>query len=153
MNLYYSHIVEVLNKNVGITREELYKISGITSKRAFITEINYLLATDRITTLHERLVYAPKVLYLYEIDDQLQEVVSCYQLNFVPTELLKSELGFITEGPEHEYSFEYALEIAGYEIKEEKKHIFENSNNIVFNYAKFKYVLKAEYLFLKQEFI
>ena len=91
------------------------------------------------------LIYSPRVLFLYEYDEQNNEITGSYQLNYLPSEILGKEFCYTNKGSESEDNLEYELQITGYEIREEHKHIFEKPNNIAFNFNRFKYYLWAKY--------
>ena len=152
MDLYYNHIVDILTKNVGISRDELYIKSGIKSKWEFVREINRLLSEFRITKEYDLYRYSPRVLILAEIDEVNDCVARIINLNYLPNEVLRKELNYKNIRTEPEYGLDYELEITGYEISKEYKSFFEINNDISLNFDEFKYFLWAKYLFNEIQF-
>ena len=152
MDLYYNHIVDILTKNTGIGRDELYKKSGL-NKRGFVTEINSLLSTCRISNQYDRFKYSPRVLILVEYEKRHGIKTGEFQLNYLPTDVLNRGLNYINSGTEPEDCLEYELEITGYEISEKFKPFFENQSDIILDFNKFKYYLWAKYLYQRDDMI
>lgn len=146
MDQYYNHLVELLVNNIGISRQELYIKSGMSSKRDFISEINQLKACYRITSKCDRHLYSPRVLFIVECDINAKRVTKEISINYLPTDILKNTLGYVSQGVEPEDCLEYELEITGYEIKEEHKPFFEAHNKINFNFRNYKYFLWVKYV-------
>ena len=150
MDLYYSNIVDLLIKNRGISRKDLYKISGIESKREFLTEVNRLEVDREIIKEYDsgivRVKYSPRVLKVLEYEKIYNVRTAEYKINFIPTAVLEKELEYINNGTEPEDCIEFELQIAGLAINEKHKSLFEKQNNITLNFNKFNYYLWAEYL-------
>ena len=150
MNLNNSQIVNLLIANRGISRTDLYKISGIENKREFLTEVNRLEADRQIIKEYDsaivRVKYSPRVLKVLEYEKKYSVRTAEYKINFIPTALLEKQLEYINNGTEPEDCIEFELQIAGLAIKEKHKSFFENRNNITLNFDKFNYYLWAEYL-------
>ena len=150
MDLYYNHIVDLLVNNIGIKQLELYKISGIESKREFLTTINRLVADHRIIKQfdHEyiRSRYSPKVLYLWECEKSSDTSIKDYRINFIPTAVLEKELEYVNNGTEQEDCLEFELQITGFQINKKYKSYFENHTGLVLDFDKYKYYLWAQFL-------
>ncbi len=147
MDIYYNSIIEILSKNKGISREELFIKSGIKSKREFLNEINRLLSEHRISNWHDRLRYSPKILTLIEADKMYSIKTSEIRLNFIPTIVLEKELEYVNYGTEQEDCLEFELQITGYELLEKYKTIIEKNNNLNLEYTKYKYYLWSQFLY------
>ena len=143
---YYNHIIEILVENIGISRDELYTKSGL-SKREFVTEIDSLLSSYRISNQYDRLKYSPRVLLLVEYEKRHSIKTGEFQIDYLPTEVLKSELNYINSGTEPEDCLEFELEITGLEINEKFKLFFEEQNDLKLDFDKFKYYFWAKYLY------
>ena len=150
MDLYYSHIVELLVKNIGIKPMELYKISGIESKRDFLKEINQLILSHRIIRKDNyqyiRKRYSPKVLYLWEYEKDSERPTKIHEINFLPTSELEREFGYVNNGTEQEDCLEFELQITGYQITEKHQAYFENHTGLTLNFEKNRYYLWAKFL-------
>jgi len=150
MDLYYSSIVELLVKNIGIKPMELYKISGIESKRNFITEINHLIANHRIIKKDNyqfiRVRYSPKVLYLLEYVKDNERPTKIHEINFLPTSELERLFEYVNNGTEPEDCLEFELQITRYQIKGKYQSYFENHTGIMLDFEKNRYYLWAKFL-------
>ena len=147
MDIYYNSIIEILSKNIGISREELFIKSRINSKREFLNEINRLLSEHRISNRDERLRYSPKILTLVEVDKKYSIKTSETSINFIPTQVLEKELEYINYGTEQEDCLEFELQITGYKLLEKYKTIIEKNNNLKLDYTKYKYYLWSQFLY------
>lgn len=150
MGAYYNHIVDILIKNLGIKPLDLYNISGIESKREFLTEINRLLADHRIIKEYSyefaRFRYSPKMLTLWECEKSCDTLITRHKLNFIPTAVLEKELGYVNNGTEQEDCLEFELQITGYEINDKYKSYFENHTGLVLDFDKYEYYLWTQFL-------
>ena len=151
MNLYHSSIVELLASNIGISRKELYKISGIESKREFLNEMNRLIADHRIVMEysheHFRPRYSPKVLYLSKHVKNSDTEGTEHKINFIPTSVLEKDLEYVNNGTEQEDCLEFELQIAGYPIKAKDKAYFENHTGLTLDFDKNNYYLWGKFLY------
>ena len=151
MNLYHSSIVELLASNIAISRKELYKISGIESKREFLNEINRLIADHRIIMEYSpeyiRGRYSPKVLYLSEHVKDSDTEGKEYKINFIPTSVLKKDLEYVNNGTEQEDCLEFELQIAGYPIQAKDKAYFENHTGLTLDFDENNYYLWGKFLY------
>lgn len=102
MDLYYNPIVDLLTKKIGISRINLYKISGIESKREFLSEVNRLEADRQIIKEYDsgivRIKYSPWVLKILEYEKKYSIRTAEYKINFIPTAVLEKELEYINNG-------------------------------------------------------
>lgn len=150
MDLYYSPIVELLVKNIGIKRTALYEKSGIQNKREFLTEMDRLQADHRVIKEygHEysRFRYSPKVLSLWEHEKCADFSIIKHKINFLHTKVLEKEFEYINNGTEQEDCLEFELQITGYEISEKYKSYFENHTGLLLDFSKYKYYLWAKFL-------
>ncbi len=151
MDLYYNPLVDLLIKNPGITRDELFIKSGMKSKWEFVRKINRLFEEDRMSKEYDLYRYSPKVLILVEKDKNEDCLIRVIDLNYLPTEVLEKELNYEKHGTETENCIEYDLQIAGYEITKENKSFLESYNDIYLNVGEFRYFLWTQYLFRKVE--
>ncbi len=146
----YSHIVELLVKNIGIDSLDLYNISGNKSKREFITEVNFLLANHRIIKQYNpeyiKPRYSPKVLNLSEHEKTSNAQLNKFNINFIPTPVLEKEFGYENNGTEQEDCLEFELQITGYKIRKIHKPYFEKHSGLSLNFDKFNYFLWAQFL-------
>ncbi|MEO6542194.1 MAG: hypothetical protein ABIN74_14420 [Ferruginibacter sp.] len=151
MDLYYSPIVRLLTNNIGISRTDLYKISGIENKRDFLTEMNRLLADKRILIEYSyeyiRGRYSPKTLSLWVHEKNSYSEGTEYKINFIPTAVLEKDLEYVNNGTEQEDCLEFELQIAGYTIKEKHKAYFENLTGRILDFDKNNYSLWGTYLY------
>jgi len=151
IDLYYSHIVNLLANNIGISRTDLYKISGIESKRKFITEISNLLVNHRIIKEYDpeyiRARYSPKVLFLWEYKKSSDAEGTEHKINFIPTAVLEKELEYLNNGTDKEDCLEFELQITGYPIKAKDKSYFENHTGLTLDFDKNNYCLRAKFLY------
>ena len=149
IDLYYITIVDLLTKNIGISRTDLYKISGIESKRKFLTEINHLLVNHRIIKEYDseyiRPRYSPKVLSLWEYKKKSGAEGTEHTINFIPTAVLEKELEYVNNGTEQEDCLEFELQITGYPIKDRNKTYFENHTGLTLDFDKNNYFLWAKF--------
>lgn len=150
MDIYYNYIIDLLVKNIGIKPFELYKISGIESKREFLIEINQLVADHRIIKEHSyeflRCRYSPKVLFLWEYEKSSNTQTAKHTINFIPTNVLEKELEYINNGTEQEDCLEFELQITGYQINEKYKSYFENHTSLTLDFDRYEYYLWAKFL-------
>jgi len=146
MNKYNISIVDLLIKNIGISKCELFNKSGL-SKREFLNEINRLLAEHRISNKDNRLRYSPKILTLVEADKKYSIKTSETSINFIPTKVLEKELEYVNDGTEQEDCLEFELQITGYALLENYKTIIEKNNNLNLDYTKYKYYLWSQFLY------
>jgi len=146
MDSYYNPIVEILTKNIGIHRDDLF-LKSCLCKREFLNEINRLLAEHRISNREERLRYSPKILTLVEADKKYSIKTSETSINFIPTQVLEKELEYINYGTEQEDCLEFELQITGYELLEKYMTIIEKNNNLNLDYTKYKYYLWSQFLY------
>src|SRR5687767_6609774 len=108
MELYCNHIVDLLVNSPGIKPVELFQKSGIESKRDFIKEINRLITDNRIIKQYHpeyiKTRYSPKVLYLWEHEKNSEPLYNSlknqYKIDFLPIEVLETELGYVNNGKE-----------------------------------------------------
>ena len=151
MDLYNSPIVNLLITNRGIRRTDLYKISGIESKREFLLEMNRLLAEKMIIEeYHPEYIrgrYSPKYFYVFEHEKNSDSEGVEYKINFIPTAVLEKDLEYVNNGTEQEDCLEFELQIAGYPIKEKDKAYFENLTGLTLNFDKNDYSLWGKYLY------
>ena len=146
MNKYNISIVDLLIKNIGISKCELFNKSGL-SKREFLNEINRLLAEHRISNKDNRLRYSPKILTLVEADKKYSIKTSETSINFIPTKVLEKELEYVNYGTEQEDCLEFELQITGYGLLEKYKTFIEKSNNLNLDYTKYNYYLWSQFLY------
>ena len=151
IDLYYSNIVDLLIKNRGIRRTDLYNISGIENKREFLTEINRLLAEKMICEeYHHEYIrgrYSPKYFYLFKHEKNSDSEGTEHKINFIPTAVLEKELEYVNSGTEQEDCLEFELQIAGYKIREKNKAYFENLSGITLDFDKNDYSLWGRFLY------
>lgn len=145
MKSYYNLIIDILVSNVGISRGELFAMSGYTSKRLFLEEINSLLASGRIQCYHDRLIFSPRVLYLLEFDIKKSKIFRRIELDYLPIDVLRKELNFVEIGLEPEYDLEYFLQIAGLELNVTNQVFIENHCNQSLDFVNMKYDLWSNY--------
>jgi hypothetical protein len=150
VDLYYSHIIELLVQNIGIKRTDLYQISGIQNKREFLKEIDSLLANHRIIKEYSpesiRYRYSPKILKLCEHEKSSNSKLREHTINFIPTKELEKILDYINRGTEQEDCLEFELQIMGYRVEEKYKAIVEAHIGLFLNFEKFNYYLWAKFL-------
>ncbi len=151
MDLYFNPLVDLLIKNPGISRDELFIKSGMESNWEFVRQINRLLEEGRISKEYGVYRYSPRVLILVEKHKNEDSSSRIIDLNYLPTEILEEKLNYKKQGIEPEDCIEYDLQIAGYEIKKENKAFLEAYNNICLNVDEFRYFLWAKYLFKRLE--
>ncbi len=156
MNSYQNHIVDILSKNICLSKSQLYQKTGIENKREFLSQIEKLIAEERIrydADFNEgiRSVLSPKVLKLTEFENRYNIHTRTFQINYVPTAVLEKELEYVNPncGDPFEDELDFHLEIMGYKLEEKYKLFLEKENGFVLDFSKFHYELWAEYLFHK----
>ncbi len=154
MHPHYSHIVDLILYNPGIGHTALFEICGITSKKAFQTEINKLIADQRIVKDDKHPIkgqqYAPKVLFIYFYGKGSDEFISQHPMNYLPSDLLQETLEYIDAGKDYEDSFEFVLQIVGFRLHEKYKAFFETHSNLFLDFDKYDFKIGYQFLYMPE---